>query len=78
MVNNWNILDRYDYSEFLGKMEQAGVKHVAFGGRLPIKPSSKNYENSLAKREHPSPEIFSLKNKVKKLFSHLKDRRMKI
>ena len=78
MVNNWNILDRYDSSEFLDKMEQAGVKHVAFGGRLPIKPSSQNYENSLVKRENPSPEIFSLKNKVKKLFSHLKNHGIKI
>jgi len=78
MVSDWDILDRYTSSEFLDKMEEAGVKHVAFGGRLPMRPNPKNYENSLIKRENPSPEIFSLLNKVKKLFSHLKDRGMKI
>jgi len=78
MLNNWNILDCYTSSEFLDKMEEAGVKHVAFGGRLPIRANPKNYENSLVKRKTPSPEILSLKNKVQKLFRDLKNRGIKI
>ena len=50
MVSDWDILDRYTSSEFIDKMEEAGVKHVAFGGRLPMRPNPKNYENSLIKK----------------------------
>jgi hypothetical protein len=46
MVSDWDILDRYTSSEFLDKMEQAGVKHVAFGGRLPMRPIPKTMKTA--------------------------------
>lgn len=43
MMGNWSFLDQFEIHEFLDKMEEAGVRHLAFGAPLPLEPDPRNY-----------------------------------
>ena len=74
MVSGWHFLDRFEIDEFLDKMDEAGVRHLAFSGALPIRPDSKCYEDSVVKPEEPTPETMSRELPVRSLIRSAKDR----
>ena len=74
MINNWNFLDQCEVSQFLDKIEEAGVRHLAFGGTLPVKPDPRHYKDSVVRGQEPPPEIMSRETQVRSLLREAKDR----
>jgi hypothetical protein len=53
MQGSWGFLDTFEIDPFLDKMEEAGVKHLAFGAPLPLEPNPQHYDGAI--KGCPSP-----------------------
>ena len=53
MRPGWEFLDAFSIEEFLDKMEQNGVRCLAFGAALPAPPDPHHYEGAL--KGYPAP-----------------------
>ena len=78
IVGGWNFLDQVQIDQFLDRMEETGVKHLAFHGAPPMKPDPRHYKESLVKSQEPPPEIMSREAQVKELLQAVKDRGMAV
>ena len=47
MQGGWGFLDASEIDPLLDKMEEAEIRHLAFGGPLPLAPEPRHYEGPL-------------------------------
>ena len=78
MVPGWTVLDQFEIPQFLDKMEEAGVKHLAFGGPPPVVPDPKHYEGSVVPWVPPPAEVMARADEVKSLLAAARDSGMKV
>ena len=78
MIGSWGFLDQFEVNEFLDKVEEADVTHLAFGGTPPMLPDPRHYKESVVKGQEPPPEIMRYEGGVRSLLSAAKDRGMQI
>ena len=62
MQGGWGFLEASEIDPLLDKMEEAEIRHLAFGGPLPLAPEPRHYEGPLkgcppppATRARPAP-----------------------
>ena len=74
MVGSWHYLVQFGIEEFLDRMAEAGVGHLAFGAPLPLQPDPANYADSPVKGQAPPPEIMACESFVRSFFRAARDR----
>ena len=68
MMGGWNFLDQFQVNEFLDKVEEVDVSHLAFGGTPPVRPDPRHDKDSMAKGQEPPAEIMRYAGRVRSPF----------